>query len=282
MSVRAPAPPAGPAAAPAPPSPPRSLAAMTRWSVRALRRAPLVWGGGIGAMCALMAAIWPSLEDSMDELMRSYPESLKRAFGIRDLTTVEAYVDAEMLSLVVPFVLGFFAVRSVERAIAGAEDRGHLDVLLALPVRRRTLVAGTYAATGAVLAAILAVAWAITLAAGTIAGTGLSGVRLAAGLGNVWPLAMFFAGLAVLVTGIAHRPAVVTGVAFGTLVAMYTVDLVGRLSDPLEPVRFASAFRWYGSAIQDGLDPVHVAVLTAAGVALAAAGAVLFERRDVL
>ena len=34
-----------------------------------------------------MAAMWPSIEDSMDELIESYPEALKEAFNIRDLNT---------------------------------------------------------------------------------------------------------------------------------------------------------------------------------------------------
>ena len=72
------------------------------------------------------------------------------------------------------------------------------------------------------------------------------------------------------------------GIATGTLVAMYVIDLVGKLADPIEPLRWASAFRYYGSAIDDGIDPLAFAGLTLTGVALAAAGAWLFERRDVL
>ena len=80
--------------------------------------------------------------------MRSYPEGLKQAFGIQTLDTVERYVDAEMLSLIVPFAVAFFAVRCVTRATVGAEERGHLDTLLSLPVSRRVLVVGVVAVAG--------------------------------------------------------------------------------------------------------------------------------------
>ena len=63
---------------------------------------------------------------------------------------------------------------------------------------------------------------------------------------------------------------------------MYVIDLVGKLADPLEPARAISAFRYYGSAIQNGLDVSHVCGLTLVALVLAAVGAVLFERRDVL
>lgn len=264
------------------PSWPRSLALVARHGLRAEKRAPLTWGGGLGAMSALMAAIWPSIADSMQKLIENYPSGLKEAFGIQELDSVEKYIDAEMLSLIVPLALAFFAVRCATRTTVGAEERGHLDTLLSLPLSRRVLVAGSFLATGAVLAAILAVAWGITLIAAIIAGATISATTLAAGFANVWPLAMAFAGLAVLSAGVLHRPSTVTAIATGTLVAMYIIDLVGKLSDAVEPLRVISAFRYYGSAIQNGLDGGDVLLLTGCAVLLAAVGALLFERRDVL
>jgi ABC-2 type transport system permease protein len=250
-------------------------------ALRVRRRAPVTWGGGIGALGALMAALWPSIEGSVDELMRSYPEGLKTAFGIDELDSVEAYVDAEMLSLIVPLAVAFLAVRVVVTATVGAEERGHLDVLLALPLSRRVLLAGAWLATGVLTFLVLAVAWALTCAAGGVAGTGIDPATMAAGYGNVWPLAMAFAGLAALAAGLTSRASVATGAAIGVLVAMYVVDLVGKLADALEPVRWASAFRLYGSAVRDGLDPGHVAGLVGAGVLLLVAGMALLERRDL-
>lgn len=264
-----------------PPSTGRSLAAVVRRGLRDQRRAPLTWGGGLGAMSALMAAIWPSIEGQMQDLMQSYPESLKTAFGITELNSVERYVDAEMLSLIVPLAVAFFAVRCVTNALVGAEERGHLDTLLTLPLARRVLVGGTFVVTGISVAAILAVIWALTWVTGTIAGTGISATTLGAGVVNVWPLAMAFAGLAALASGVAHRPATVTAIATGTLLGMYVIDLVGKLADAVEPFRVISAFRYYGSAIQNGLDLSHVAGLTIAALLAATAGALLFERRDV-
>ena len=263
------------------PSTARSFAAVVRRGLRDQRRAPLYWGGGLGLMCALMAAIWPSIEDSMTKLVENYPEGLMKAFGISELNTVEKYIDAEMLSIIVPLALAFFAVRCATRATVGAEERGHLDTLLSLPLTRRVVVAGSFAVTAVVVAAILAVMCAMTWIAGTVAGTGISLSSLVAGFGNVWPVAMAFAGLAALAAGVCSRPAVVTAVATGTLVAMYVIDLVGKLSEAVAPLRAFSAFRYYGSAIQQGLDLSHAIGLTLVAVVLTAAGAVLFDRRDV-
>ena len=264
------------------PSTAHSFKVLVGWGLGSQRRAPLWWGGGLGAMSGLIAALWPSISDAIGKAIESYPANVKAAFGIRSLDTVEKYVDAEMLSLIVPLAIAFFAIRSATRAIVGAEDRGYLDPLLSLPLSRRTLVAGTFVDTAILAAVSLFVMWAITWGVGTLAGTGISARILADGFGNVWPLAIAFAGFAVFLAGILHRPSTVTAIATGTLVAMYIVDLVGKISPDLKPYRVVSAFRYYGSAVQDGMDWTHIAGLTTAGVLLAVIGAELFARRDIL
>jgi ABC-2 type transport system permease protein len=93
---------------------------------------------------------------------------------------------------------------------------------------------------------------------------------------------MAFAGLAAVVAGLTHRPSTVTYVTGATLVGMYAIDLVGKLADAVEPLRAISAFRYYGSAIQNGFDVSHAVTLVVAALVLTAIGAALFERRDVL
>jgi hypothetical protein len=99
---------------------------------------------------------------------------------------------------------------------------------------------------------------------------------------GVWPLALFFGGVSALASGALHSSRTVNGIALGTIVAMYAIDLAGRLAHGLEPIRWASAFRYYGAPMRDGLDPVSFVGLAAAGVLLLIAGALLLERRDIL
>ena len=96
----------------------------------------------------------------------------------------------------------------------------------------------------------------------------------------MWPLGICAAGVAVLADGVARRPSAVAGVSMGVLVAMYAVDLAGRLTGAPDAVRWGCAFRWYGAPLRDGLEPSCVVPMLA-GLALCVAGALLFERRDV-
>lgn len=245
------------------------------------RRSLLSWGLPIGLWSAFVVAIYPSIESALSKAIVSYPEALKQAFGIADLTSVEQYLNAEMLSLIVPLAVGYLAVRSVASGLSGAAESGRLDVLLSAPVSRRRLVAAGFAAAAVELAAVLAVGVLVCLLGSLLADSGLSFGLALAGYGNVWPLALLFAAFGVLVTAWSLRTSVVTGSVAGLLVAMYVADLVGRLDASLDWVRYVSVFRYYGRAIEDGIDPLSFAGIVVVAVLVAALGAVLFDRRDI-
>jgi ABC-2 type transport system permease protein len=258
------------------------LSAVVRRGLLDQRRSVLIWGGSLGALGAFMAAIYPAIQSSIEQVARSYPAGLKEAFGVQAMNTVEGYIHAELFSLIVPLAIGYYAVRAVATPIVGAEERGHLDTILALPLPRTALVAGSYVVAALSSAAILALLGVSTFLAGRAAGTGISLGLVAAGAAGVLPLALFAGGLAALAAGALRSSLTASGVAMGTLVAMYALDLAGRLAHALDPLRWVSAFHYYGAPMQDGIDPASFIGLAAAGVLLMILGARLFGRRDVL
>jgi ABC-2 type transport system permease protein len=275
---------ASPATVPARVSPTHTaagLVAVLRRGLQDQRRAALIWGTGLGLMSAFEVMLFPSIRKALGPAFKGYPASVKQAFGITDLGTIDAYLHAEMFSLVLPFALAYFAMRIVANAISGAEERGWLDSLLAAPVTRRVLVAGAFATAATASAAILLIVAAFTAAAGALTGDAVGASHLAAGLAGVWALALFFAGCATLAAGLLHRSALVLGTAGVVLGAMYLFDLAGKLSDTVDALRWLSAFRYYGTPLQTGLDAGGFALLVVAAVLLAVAGAWRFERRDV-
>jgi beta-exotoxin I transport system permease protein len=257
------------------------MSALAAAQLHERRRSLLSWGLPIGLWSAFVVAIYPSIEDALAKAISSYPEALKQAFGIAELTSVEQYLNAEMLSLIVPLAVGYLAVRSVASGLSGAAESGRLDVLLSAPVSRRRLVAAGFSATAVELAAVLLVSVLLTMLGSALSGSGLSFGLALAGYANVWPLALLFAALGIVVSGWSLHTPVVTGSVAGVLVAMYVADLVGRLDTSLDWVRYGSVFRYYGRAIEDGIDPVSFLGVTAVAVALGALGALLFERRDL-
>ena len=245
------------------------------------RRSLLAWGIPLGLWSAFIVLIFPSVEGALSKAVADYPPALKEAFGIGELTSVEQYLHAEMLSLIVPLALGYLAVRAVASGLSGAAESGRLDVLLSAPVSRSRIAAASFAATAVELAIVLALTVVLTGLGSLLAGAHLSFSAALAGYANVWPLALLFAALGIVATGFSLRTPVVTGVVAGALVTMYVIDLIGRLDPDLSGFRYISVFKYYGNAIEDGIDPVSFVGVAIVAVTLAALGAWLFERRDL-
>jgi ABC-2 type transport system permease protein len=257
------------------------VAAVIRRCLRDQRRSPLTWGLPLGLMSALEVGIYPSVEKSLSKAMSGYPQALKQAFRIEDMSTPAQYLNAEMFSLIIPLAVAFFAIRAATRPIVGAEERHWIDTVLAAPVRRRTLMAGAFIAGMISSAVILLVNAVLIVAAGHIFGAVIAVDDVLAGSAEVWALVFFFAGLAQLVAGRFGNWAGVTGIAAGMLVLMYIVDVAARIADALHDVGPFSVFHYYGKALTEGLNVGPSAAVAGIGVLLAAVGLALFERRDI-
>ncbi len=192
-----------------------SLSAVVRRGLLDRRRSVLIWGGSLGALGAFMAAIYPTIQSSIEQVAKSYPAGLKEAFGVQAMNTVEGYIHAELFSLIVPLAIGYYAVRAVATPIVGAEERGYLDTILSLPLPRTILVAGSCIVAAVSSAAILALLGASTFIVGRIAGTHISLGLVAAGVAGVLPLALFAGGLAALASGTLRSSLTVSGAAIG-------------------------------------------------------------------
>lgn len=198
-----------------------TTAAALALALRRERRAVLAWGLSLGVLGAALAALHPSIAEALTEVSEQYPPELMRAFGVEGLASPEGYVHAELLSFMVPFAAAWYAVRAVLRTTATAEDRGELDLVLALPLPRTALLAGAFAAAAVGTGVLLALTWALTMGGSVAAGTGLEAAPLAAGVLGLWPLAMVAAGTALLATGLLHGASRAGGIAAAALVAGY-------------------------------------------------------------
>lgn len=283
MSTLTKAPPATPALAiRSAPSSLASLRALVRRGLRDRGRATLTWGLSLGTYGGFMAAVYPSIQGSLDQLLKHYPSALKQAFDVTSMRTVEGYIQTEMFSLIVPLVIGYFVIRAITGATAGAEERGQLDAILSLPVPRWVLMAGACVVAALSACAVMGLTGVMTFVVGRLAGTHISLGLVTAGVFGVLPLGLLGGGVAAVAAGAMRGGRGASGIAMGALLAMYALDLVGKLSHSLEWFRWASAFRYYGSPMRDGIDPVAFAGMTTLAAGLMLLGARLFERRDLI
>jgi beta-exotoxin I transport system permease protein len=251
------------------------------------RRALAGWCVGIVGYVALIASIFPSIEGSpqLNDLIESYPDVLKSLFGITGTANIASgagFLDAELFSFMLPLLILVLAISSGARTLAGEEDAGRLELVLAYPVqRRRAVVAKGLAIALEVLLACVAATVAI-LVFDLIVDLDLSLAHVAGAFAALVALGLFYGWLSLAVGAAYPSRALALGIAAGAAAVSYLVGGLHDLAGWLDPFRFLSPFWLVGQTpLQGGTDSVGVVVVLVAAVVALAVGAALVERRDL-
>ncbi len=250
-------------------------------------RSVIIWGVALGLLSLVSVGFFPSLEDQGDQLnqlIESYPPEMRDLFGMgegTDLTTIEGFLASQVFSFMAPLALAFFPILASAGAIAGAEERGTIDVLLGNPIPRWQLVAGQFVGAAISLLGIVAILGLYTWVPAVLLEVGLSLRETAEAVLNLWPLCLFFGGLAMLCSAVFHRRVLAIAIPGAVLISMYFVNALGNAVEELEGIQPFTAFFYYGSAVEDGIDWENFGGLTLAALLLVLLAALLFRRRDI-
>ncbi|HJQ28690.1 MAG TPA: ABC transporter permease subunit [Rubrobacter sp.] len=260
-----------------------TLFALVSHSVRMLSRGVLIWGAAIGLYSAALVASFTTLEGSaeqLNQLMQAYPKGLMEAFGITDLADPANYMNSQVFAFG-PLALSFFPIMVLSGALAGAEERGTIDILLGNPLPRWQLVIGSFIATAVSLLAICAVVGLLTWGTAVLMDVDLSVRQVAEAVLNMWPICLLTGALALLCSALFHRRGLAIAIPAFLLFGMYLLDTIGRASEDLEDLRPLSVFDYYGSAIENGIDWTHFGSITLVALALVLLAVLVFRRRDI-
>lgn len=257
-------------------------------TLRDLRRSLLWWGLGLAGFVAMLLAVFPTIRGNADmkKLIASYPSAIKGfiSFGGQvDYTSGPGYLGSELFAIWGPLLLLVAAIGAGARAIAGEEERGTLDLLLANPITRRRLALEKLAALAAEVTVLGFVLWFALVVGSQLVSVHVSVAHLAAAVIDAVLLAVGFGSIALLVGAATGRRGAAVGVAAAAALTAYFLNSLAPLVHALGTVRRVSPFYYYAASdpLRQGLDPGHVAVLVAVTVVAALVAPLLFQRRDL-
>ena len=256
-------------------------------ALRQRRRSLLWWSLGLVGLVALNVAFYPSVRDdqALSDYAKDLPESVRALFagGELDITSPVGFLNSQVYALLAPLVFLIFAIGAGAAAVAGEEERGTLDLVLAHPVRRRSYVVQRFGALALLVLGLSLLLLAVVAAGSRLVDLEIGFDRLLAASTSVWLFALLF-GTVALAAG-AVRPGRATAIAAAAVLAIasWLLDGLGQAVDVLEPLRPLSPYyQALGrSPLREGAVWGAWAILAAATALLALVAAFGLERRDL-
>lgn len=249
------------------------------------RRGIVIWSLAVAAVGVMYAAFYPSMNSSeMAAAMEAFPEGLREALGMTDITSPAGYLGSTTYGLLGPVLMIMFAGGLGVRAVAGDEENGQLDVLLAHPVPRWSVIVQRAAAMAlAVLTAGIVLFVAMAAAAGPAQFASLGTGNLAAATLQLALLGLVFGTLGLAVGGLTGSRGLAWGVVGAVAGLSYLANTLGPTVDAIAFTQNLSPFHYYsgGQPLRNGLQVADSLALVGIVVALVAVAVVGFRRRDV-
>ncbi|MFB4270655.1 ABC transporter permease subunit [Nonomuraea sp. GTA35] len=257
-------------------------------SLRDYRRMLIWWTIGISAFIALYLTVYGSIRESPETYgpaaVAKFPGPLRDLMGgMTDMVSGAGYLQTVVYQLFVPMLFIACATLLANRALAGPEETGTLELVVTLPVDRRRLVLGKFAALALGLLLVAVVTLVVAVGMSALMETGVPFDRILAGHTGVLLLGLF-SGTVALAAGAATGRRLVASAVVGVWAAAgYTVVTVGRSVDAIAWLKWVSPFHYYaeGRPLYDGLPVGDYLVLAGATAVLALTAVLAFDRRDV-
>jgi ABC-2 type transport system permease protein len=249
-------------------------------------KSTLFYGIGLAAYTLMITAIYPSFKNmpNVDEFLENYPEELLRFFGASefDFTNFNSYINIEFLGLMLVIIVGVYVFAFARSVTAGEMKDGTLELLVTQPIERWEIVASKSAVMLAGIVALMVTVVLSIFAFGSMFGVGVSYSGFASFLPVAIALFLCIGCYAILLEVIMPRGG--TMAAVGLTIGFYLINFIGRSVSSVSAIRYFSIFNYYdpSKVLAEGTVPwLDVLVLVGVGLACVAAGAYIFQHRDL-
>lgn len=227
----------------------------------------IVWTVGIVAIVVASAAFYPSLSGvsgggggaaTGGSAMSTF---LGLSQGI-DPSSPLGFLWVALYANIYPWMLMALGVALGVAAIAGDEETGALEYLLAKPVTRTTVAFARFAAAVTILAVVSVLSGlsmvlslplfdldqAVTSTAAdgtTVTSAGATAADIASGTFASFAIALGLAGVAFLLGGVTGRKGLALGGASAFGIGGYVLYTLSNMTDSLKALTWISPWRWY-------------------------------------
>lgn len=258
-----------------------------RWLLES-RWSAIGYGLGAAVYILVIVSVFPTVRDNsqqLNQLMQIYPEALKKAFGIEDISTLAGFLGAEALNVIWPIIVGVFAITAGSSVVAQEVADGTVDLWLSVPERRSRLLLGKVAALIVVAAIIAAISIAAVWIGAVLVNESFAFSHYLAAFVTMLVLLVTMLSYSVLFSSFLSDRGRAAALAATVTIGCYLAWIIASMSSSVSWLRYLSIFTVYKpqTALADGtLHVGGIAILLTLSVVCIGAAVVLFARRDAI
>lgn len=241
------------------------------------------WGIGLIAFGAVYISVYPQVIQSIGNI-GDLP--LYEALGM-SFKGFESYIASVVINFL-PILLGIYAIIAGTGILAGEEDDGTLELVMAQPVSRFQVVTAKAISLAVALILILLVAAIadslIFAAVRQQSKTTLQAGRLFLVVFSAWPITLATAMMSLFFGAFFPRRRVASTVAAVVLIASYFAKSLSGTVPSLQRVRFLSLFNYFNSTVTvftNGVRARDVIVLILTALVFYVIACISFYARNV-
>lgn len=228
------------------------------------------WGIGLTLFSAMYIGVYPQMAEEMSSLANL---SIYRLMGI-DLASFAGYI-ASIVVQILPIILGVYVIMMATGTLAGEEENGTLELIVAMPLKRWQIITMKSIAILIVILLIMvifgtgsAVILSMVIEAVDIS-IDIEPIQLLSALMWTFPLMVAIYGIALFLAAFmpTRRSALI--VMFIFYLASYLGNSVSAMVTSMEWVANISLFSYVNTTatvFTEGLDIVNTSILLAIGV----------------
>ncbi len=241
------------------------------------------WGIGLGLFGAMYIAIFPEVGDKMSVLADL---SIYQAMGI-DLGSFAGFIASSAVQFT-PIVLGIYAIITSTDTLAGEEDRGTLELTLAMPIHRWKIVSMKALAMAIVSFLILVIAgFGFVLTLNGISATvdlDITSAQLFFSVLNGWPVTMAFMMMGLFLGAYLPNRRSASLTLTVIFIASYFGENLAGMVESLDWVKPFSLFTYFDATAEvftNGPEIGDILILLGVALVFFVLALVSFQRRNV-
>lgn len=250
-------------------------------TLRKYRNLTLAVSIGTAIWAALVVGIYPSYSEGLEDF--EIPAAMQGLLGeAESFSSPEGFLATEFFTFGAMLIIAI-AITGGSASISGEEESGMLDLLLAQPIQRSTLVLAQVAGL-----ATLTVIPVMTSALGFVISLQfvemeISSTNIYAACASMWPVSFLFLGISVLFSSSLPTRSSAAMMATGFLIASFLMVMLGEQVPLFDTVKKLSPFYWSDPShvLINGFNWARTAGFTLITLPLIGLSLWFFEQRDI-